>query len=291
MRYRGAGKIGAFDDNVPQKNASPKRNAAKGCWKLGEACQWLSVDRWPRRLISIEAMPEYVDTTVGHYGEIKPTITTQYEGEFKSVRWQYSDNGGTTWFEKPSDTNHVIDTEDDGLLLSNQWRNLDASGNDVNGGLPVDGRLWRVIVTCGLRSQRSDYFDEAEQKWKGRCEEWNDRVIVSFTNHPDSPTGVVRVGDEVEFQATAVATGQDHGQSYQVTYRWQVSEDGVNYALLPEADYSSSTVNFVPISSGSTYLRAKATFTYSDPPDHIVTGRPDVVAYSDSAFINVQPAI
>lgn len=398
MRYRGGGKIGAFDDDKPTSNE------ANGCWKLGEACQWLSVDRWPRRTITITNMPAYVDTTIGNFGEIKPNISSTY-WYGGVIRWQYSDNGGTTWNEKPNDNNHSVDTTYSGpwaftwgnLTLSNQWRNLSGipqktatataslSGGSVSGvtvtnpgdgypasstvpvlfeplelgvtgtratgyavtnssgrvssvvvtnggsghgyriqggslvytgiapkvrisassipitdlgdpaGMPVDGRLWRVIVTAGLRSTTSDYFDVDTQTWMGRCEEWNDNIVVTFTQQPDAPAGDVLVGDEIEFSANATAVGSDHSLSYPVKYNWQVSYDvmiGSNVNPNPWWDDisgdGSSTTKFRPLRPGETYIRCVAYVSYSDTQNgRLVVGRPDAVAYSNAVLVNV----
>jgi hypothetical protein len=387
MRYRGGGKIGAFDDD------KPTLYEANGCWKLGEACQWLSVDRWPRRTITITNMPAYVDTTIGNFGEIKPNISSKYPYG-GVIRWQYSDNGGTTWNEKPNNANHTVNTNFGGqydttwgnLTLSNQWRNLsgipqitatatatlsggsvsgvtitnagsgyppnstvsvlfqpllpgiagtratgyattNSSGQvsavvrtnngsgygnnvpsvrispsnvpitDINGGLPVDGRLWRVIVTAGLRSASSDYFDEGSQTWQGRSEEWNDTIVVTINQQPESPSGDVIVGQEFSVSANASAVGSEHGLSYPVKYRWQVSDidpaltNEVWWTTLTGANSDGSSIDFRPPAAGDTWIRCIAYVSYSDTDNNrIVVGRPEAAAYSNAIYVDVLPA-
>lgn len=381
MRYRGGGKIGGFDDD------KPTLYGANGCWKLGEACQWLHVSRWPRRTITIDQMPAYVDTTIGNFGEIKPRISSQYPYG-GVIRWQYSDDDGATWNEKPNNSDHVVNTAFGGqndttwgnLTLSNQWRNLSGipqvratataslSGGSVSGvsitnpgvgypasttftvlfeplvagsagtratgyattnssgqvtavvvtnagsgygtnvpriqiptssipitdvdeGNPVDGRLWRVSVTAGLRSATSEYFDETDQKWKGRCEEWNDTIGVTFTQHPVSPSGDVVQGVGFAVSASATAIGINHGQSYNVQYRWQVGPDQEWWVTLQDTQYRQPSINFAPPVTGTTYLRCLAFVSYTDTDNgRTVYGRPDAVAYSNAIFLNVLAA-
>jgi hypothetical protein len=309
MRYRGGGRIGGFDQYVPQKAA------ARGCWKMGEATQWLHVDRWPRRIITITGMPEQVDTTVGGYGEIKPNIYSEYG--YGLVDWQYSDNGGTTWTSAAPGPIHSVDANGY-MYLSGQSRNTGSTAAypitnpppaeraTVNGGLPNDGRLYRVVVTSGLRRVASDYYDNAEGKWKGRCEVWNDRVTVSFINGPCGLTGevtscagaqataTVPVGDEIQIFAEAKAVGQEHLQEYDIAYSWRVRSSLTtgNWAVLPatgDSGANTNTLRFVNAVAGLVYLQCVATFTYSDPPDHVVplTQRPLVSGYSDIIAITV----
>jgi hypothetical protein len=310
MRYRGGGRVGGFDDDVPTKSV------ARGCWKMGEATQWLHVNRWPRRIITITGMPENVDTTVGGYGEIKPNIYSEYG--YGLVDWQYSDNGGMTWTSASPGSTHDVDANG-WMFLSGQSRNTGSAAAypvtnpppieraTVNGGLPHDGRLYRVVVTSGLRRVASDYYDSNEGKWKGRCEVWNDRVTVSFVTGPCPNTGSggsctdpvasasVVQGNEIQITATAEAIGQEHLQEYDVAYSWRYSPNGVSnwvtLSVLGDTGADTSTLTYLPLAEGVDYLQAVATFTYSDPPNHVVplTQRPLVVGYSDVIAITVLP--
>jgi hypothetical protein len=308
MRYRGGGRIGGFDQNVPQKAA------ARGCWKMGEATQWLHVDRWPRRIITISQMPEKVDTTVGGYGEIKPYITSEYG--YGLIDWQYSDNGGSTWTSAVPDSTHAVDANGY-MYLSGQSRNTGSTANypvtnpppteraTVNGGLLNDGRLYRVVVTSGIRRVASDYYDSNEGKWKGRCEVWNDRVTVSFVQGPcpndgsecTTPRAAASVvqGNEIEIFAEAKAIGQEHLEEYDVAYSWRYSANGVSnwvtLSILGDTGANTNTLTYLPLAEGVDYLQAVATFTYSDPPDHVVplTKRPLVIGYSSVIAITVLP--
>jgi hypothetical protein len=166
---------------------------------------------------------------------------------------------------------------------------------DVNGGLPVDGRLWRVIVTAGLRSTTSDYFDANDQTWKGRCEEWNDNIVVTFTQQPAAPAGDVNVGQKIEFSANATAVGADHSLSYPAKYSWQYSYDVMTGSVVNQNPWwydiqgdDSSATEFIPLRPGETYIRCVAYVSYSDTQNgKTVTGRPDAVAYSDAILVNV----
>ena len=294
MRYRGGGKIGGFDDD------KPTNQEAVGCWKLGEACQWLSVNRWPRRTISITNMPAYVDTTVGGYGLIDPIITSGYG--YGVIQWQYSDDAGSTWTNIPNDGKHSVATDGSGwLTLTGQKRNVDSSGNTINGGLPVDGRLYRVVVTAGLRSQPSDYFDSGAQQWAGRTEIWNDKVSVVFTSGPcliasefdecsGTPQTAATVPTNTDFtiKVTATAIGDEHGLTYDVEYSWLSSSDGVNWSpLAADPEDAEGTLTYKQLTPGIAYLRGVATFSYSNPPNYIITGRPDVVALSSIIQVTI----
>lgn len=315
MRDRGGGRIGGFNDDVPQQSS------AVGCWKIGEACQWLHVDRWPRRKIIITGMPDFVDTTVGGFGEIKPTITTEDYG-YGIIEWQYSNNNGSTWSTIQADGRHAVDAQYGWLTLTDQTRNTGSTANyaitnpppieraSVNGGYPDDGRLYRVVVTCGLRVVRSDYWEVDSNgvgSWKGRCPVWNDRVLVTFTSGPCvNPETISCTGPQAEFTATvgenmeihveAEARGEEHNQEYDIAYSWRVSPNGTSNWSVLSAFNSSGTPNgsgantnllkFNNAVTGTTYLQAVATFTYSDAtsdPPHVIplTKRPLVNGYSD----------
>jgi hypothetical protein len=335
-------------------------------------------------------MPVYVDTTIGNFGEIKPYIASLY-WYGGVVRWQYSDNGGSTWNEKPNNADHSVQNTFGGgdwgnLTLSNQWRNLsgvpqvtatatatlsggsvsgvtitnagsgypptstvsvlfqplppgatgtratgyattNSSGQvssvtrtnngsgygtsvpsvrispstapitDINGGLPVDGRLWRVLVTAGLRSASSDYFDEGSQTWQGRSEEWNDTIVVTISQQPTLPAGDVIVGQEFTISASATAVGSEHGLSYTAKYRWQVSDidpiltDQAWWTTLTGANSEGPSIDFRPPNSGDTWIRCIAYVSYSDTDNNrIVVGRPEAAAYSDAIYLDVLPA-
>jgi hypothetical protein len=322
MRDRGGGKIGAFDDEVPQNGNS--KDDAKGCWKIGEACQWLHVNRWPKRRLEITGMPEYVDTTVGGFGEIKPTVTKQYQYE-GIAEYQYSNDNGSTWHTIFDDGRIEVD-EYQGyprLRLFDQTRNTgstafypdsDETGvipterASVNGGYPDDGRLYRLVVTCGLRRVYSDYWEidsNGVGSWKGRTQIWNDRVLVQFQGRPkiggvELEEIAILSGTQIEINAFAKAIGEEHGlDEYDVSYGWQQGPDGINnWSFLSE---DTNKLTFEPPAvyedaqkvQNFLYLRCVGTFTYSDPANGRViekTIRPLVRGYSPSLKLIVDPA-
>jgi len=323
MRDRGGGKIGAFNDDVPTNYNYP--DDAVGCWKIGEACQWLHVDRWPKRRLLITGMPEYVDTTVGGFGEIEPTVTKDY-GYAGIAEYQYSNDNGATWQTISDDGRHAVDTNGYGnprLTLINQTRNTgstafypdsDITGEipteraSVNGGYPDDGRLYRLVVTCGLRRVYSDYWEIGQDgvgRWKGRTQIWNDRVLVQFQGRP-SVGGVqleeiaILSGTPIEINAFAKAIGEEHGlDDYDLVYRWRQGPNGINnWSFLSE---DTNVLTFEPPATFNAddqriqnivYLQGVGTFTYSDPEKGIIpkTIRPLVRGYSPSLKLTVDPA-
>ena len=102
-------------------------------------------------------------------------------------------------------------------------------------------------------------------------------------------------GNEIQITATAEAIGQEHLQEYDVAYSWRYSPNGVSnwvtLSVLGDTGADTSTLTYLPLAEGVDYLQAVATFTYSDPPNHVVplTQRPLVVGYSDVIAITVLP--
>jgi hypothetical protein len=327
MRDHGGGRIGGFDDNVPQNGNS--KYDANGCWKIGEACQWLHVDRWPQRKLEITGMPEYVDTTVGGFGEIKPTVTKDYQYD-GIAEYQCSNDNGATWNTIPNDNRHDVDDYQGNprLRLSGQTRNTgstafypdsDITGvipterASVNGGYPDDGRLYRLVVTCGLRKVYSDYWEIAGGvgSWKGRTQIWNDRVLIQFQNGPCAdgvpcPSGnlaemVIFAGTVLKLSAFAKAIGEEHGEEYDVVYSWRESPNGVdNWTFKGGAN--TNTIEYSPPITSAVdggvriqnifYIQCAATFTYSDPGKGVIskTIRPLVQGYSPSMKVTVDPS-
>jgi hypothetical protein len=286
MRYRGAGRIAGFSDQHPQSFLG----ACSGAWKLGEATQWLSVSRWPRRSITIYNLPEYLDTTVGGYGQFQPSVYSEYG--YYSAQWQKSVDDGVNWSNVINDQYHDIDPFSAWLTLTGQ-RRVD------------DGRLYRLRVTSGLRYVTSEPIPL-----------WNDEVQITWNQQPQSTSAPDLTN--ADFTAAATATGIHHELDYDVSYYWQrwrpwpsgasshnptqdddvdgdgVADEGEWKDFQPNAsvDPTQGLLEINPVQTGINgyKYRARATFTYSDPPDHIVADRPDVVSYSDPATLTVTQA-
>lgn len=282
MRYRGGGRIAGFDEDIPANSSYV--GYSPGSWHLGEACQWLNVERWPERKIRITLGKGaiqygtiwYADTTVGgvvaESSTIPPTIradvSSEYPGPY-SVIWEKSTDGGQNWSVVANDAYHAIQSSGY-LSLFGQRR--------VN-----DGTLYRMLAVSGLRYAVSD-----------NVVVWNDNVVVTFTKQPTQGLvgGVANItpSQQLDLDASAEAEGEYHGLAYKVIYSWQsaTSQTGpwFYYAANPEGEEEGKLTFIPPPIFGTTYIRAVATFTYSSP-SYAVADRADVVAYSDPVRINV----
>jgi len=201
-------------------------------------------------VFAITAQPENVTATVGDTAYF--TVTAAGDG--LTYQWQYSDNGGTKWYNSPAEGNKTATL----TVPATQDRN---------------GLKYRCKVSD---SHSSTLISDAATLTV------TEPVVFEITAQPENVTA--NVGDTVHFTVTATGDG--------LTYQWQYSNNGGTTWNNSPAEGNKTATLTVPAtqdrnglkyrckvtdSHGSTLTSDAATLTVTNPVVFAITAHPENV--------------